>query len=91
MACGCRQWVARDGTAARHAAQALLKAKRKAVGHRITGRAVKAYDMKDHGATLRAIDVSLHVPRNKRPTKTGRSAIDGRTTRHPSYGEEAVP
>jgi transposase len=77
------------GTAERHAAQAMLKAKRKAIGHRITVGADKAYDMKDHVATLRAIDVTPHVAQNKSPTKTGklrRSAIDGRTSRHESYG-----
>jgi hypothetical protein len=37
-----------DGTAERRAAQAMLKAKRKAVGHRITAGADKAYDTKGH-------------------------------------------
>ena len=37
-----------DGPAERHAAQAMLKAKRKAVGHRITAGADKAYDTKGH-------------------------------------------
>ena len=36
-----------DGTAERRASQAMLKAKRKAVGHRITAGADKAYDTED--------------------------------------------
>lgn len=78
-----------DGMAERRAAQAMLKAKRKAVGHRITAGADKAYDTKDHVEHLRAFDVTPHVAQNNGPTKTGRrrrSAIDGRTTRHASYG-----
>jgi len=74
-----------DGTAERRASQAMLKAKRKAVGHRITAGADKAYDTKDHIENLRAIGVTPHVAQNKSPTKTGkrrRSAIDGRTTRY---------
>ena len=43
-----------DGTAERRASQAMLKAKRKAVGHRITVGADKAYDTKDHIENLRA-------------------------------------
>ena len=79
-----------DGTAERRASQAMLKAKRKAVGHRITAGADKAYDTKDHIENLRAIGVTPHVAQNKSPTKTGkrrRSAIDGRTTRHGSYDQ----
>jgi transposase len=78
-----------DGRAERSAAQAMLKAKRKAIGCRITAGADKAYDTRDHVATLRAVDVTPHVAQNKSPTKTGklrRSAIDGRTTRHAGYG-----
>jgi transposase len=78
-----------DGTAERHAAHAMLKAKRRAAGHRITAGADKAYDTKDHVASLRALDVTPHVAQNNAPAKTGwrrRSAIDGRTTRHGSYG-----
>jgi transposase len=79
-----------DGTAERRASHAMLKAKRKAVGHRITAGADKAYDTKDHIGNLRAIGVTPHVAQNKSPTKTGkrrRSAIDGRTTRHGSYDQ----
>src|ERR1700724_1342182 len=77
------------GRAERSAAHAMLKAKRKAIGHRLNGGADKAYDTSDHVATLRAIDVTPHVAQNQSPTKTGklrRSAIDGRTTRHAGYG-----
>jgi transposase len=76
------------GTAERDAAQAMLRAKRKAVGHRITAGADKAYDAKDHVETLRAFDVTPHVAQNNSLTKTGQrrtSAIDRRTTRHESY------
>ena len=78
-----------DGAAERGAAQAMLRAKRKVVGHRITAGADKAYDAKDHAEALRAFDVTPHVAQNNSLTKTGqqrRSAIDGRTTRHESYG-----
>ena len=77
------------GRAERSAAHAMLKAKRKAIGHRLTAGADKAYDTSDHVATLRAIDVTPHVAQNQSPTRTGkrrRSAIDGRTTRHAGYG-----
>jgi len=50
----------------------MLKAKRKAVGHRITVGADKAYDTKDHIENLRAIGVTPHVAQNKSPTKTGK-------------------
>ncbi len=77
------------GTAERRASEAMLKAKRKTAGHRITVGADKAYDTADHVAALRELDVTPHVARNDAATKTGkrrRSAIDGRTTRHPGYG-----
>jgi hypothetical protein len=84
-----RAWSQKaGGTAERDAAQAMLRAKRKAVGDRITAGADKAYDAKDHGETLPAFDGTPHVAQNNRLTKTGRrrsSAIDGRTTRHESY------
>jgi transposase len=78
-----------DGTAERGAAQAMLRAKRKEVGHRITAGADKAYDAKDHVTSLRAFDVTPHVAQNMGLTKTGqrrKSAIDRRTTRHQGYG-----
>ena len=40
-----------DSTAERRASQAMLKAKRKAVGHCITAGGDKAYDTKDHIGT----------------------------------------
>ena len=52
----------------------MLKAKRKAIGHRLTAGADKAYDTSDHVATLRAIDVTPHVAQNQSPTKTGKTA-----------------
>ena len=61
-----------DGTAERRASHAMLKAKRKAVGHRVTAGADKAYDTKDHIGNLRAIGVTPHVAQNKSPTKTGK-------------------
>jgi transposase len=78
-----------DGTAERRASEAMLKAKSKETGHRITVGEDKAYDTADHVANLRALDVTPHVTQNDSVTKTGkrrRSAIDGRTTRHAGYG-----
>ena len=78
-----------NGTAERRAAEAMLKARRKAVGHGITAGEDKAYDTSDHVAALRALGVTPHVTQNVTVTKTGRhrrSAIDGRTTRHEGYG-----
>lgn len=78
-----------DGTAERRASEAMLRARRKAVGRPITAGEDKAYDTADHVATLRKAGVTPHVTQNNAPTKTGRcrrSAIDGRTTRHEGYG-----
>ncbi len=47
-ACGAGVVTKADGPAERRASQAMLKAKRKAVGHRITAGADKAYDTKGH-------------------------------------------
>ena len=77
------------GTAERRAAEVMLKAKRKAVGHDITAGEDKAYDTADHVTALRSMNVTPHVTQNNGITKTGktrRSAIDGRTTRHEGYG-----
>ena len=49
---------------------------------RITLAGDKGYDTKDFVKGLRDRDVTPHVARN---TKNRRSAIDGRTTRHPGY------
>jgi len=78
-----------NGTAERRASEAMLKARRKAAGHRITAGEDKAYDTADHVANLRAINVTPHVTQNQAVTKTGKtrnSAIDQRTTRHNGYG-----
>jgi transposase len=77
-----------NGTAERRASEAMLKARRKTVGHPITAGEDKAYDTKDHVAALRQAGVTPHVSQNNAVTKTGRlrrSAIDGRTTRHQGY------
>ena len=78
-----------NGVAERRAAEAMLKAKAKAAGRRITAGADKAYDSADHIENLRAANVTPHVTQNNGVTKTGKrrkSAIDGRTTRHEGYG-----
>ena len=76
------------GTAERDASEAMLKAKAKSASGRITVGEDKAYDTTGHVANLRAAGVTPHVTQNNAETKTGkcrRSAIDGRTTRHPGY------
>ena len=50
--------------------------------HRITLGADKAYDIAEFVADLREHNVTPHVAQN---TTNRRSAIDGRTTRHPGY------
>jgi transposase len=64
------------GTAERDAAAAMLQARRGTVG------ADKAYDTRDFVAAVRAAGVTPHVAQNQ---TNRRSAIDGRTTRHPGY------
>ena len=49
---------------------------------RVTLAADKAYDTADFVAEMRRLGVTPHVTQN---TKGRRSAIDGRTTRHPGY------
>lgn len=68
------------GTAEREAALTMLG--RLLGRHRITVAADKAYDVADFIAKLRDIKVTPHVAQN---TSHRRSAIDGRTTRHPGY------
>jgi hypothetical protein len=83
-----------NGTAERRASETMLKARRKAVGHRITAGEDKAYDTADHVANLRAINVTPHVTQNQAITKTGKtrnSAIDERTTRHNGYPLQPRP
>jgi len=75
-----------SGTAEREAALALvdgLGAKR-----RITLGADKAYDAREFVAELRKRKVTPHIARHDYVDKNGvrrRSALDGRTTRHPGY------
>jgi transposase len=77
-----------NGTAERDASERMLKAQAKRSGGRITVGEDKAYDTQDHVAALREMGVTPHVAQNNGETKTGKrrkSAIDGRTTRHPGY------
>jgi transposase len=76
-----------NGTAERSASEAMLKAKAKQAGHRITAGEDKAYDTANHVANLRALNVTPHVTQYNSASLKGRqSAIDGRTTRHDGYG-----
>ena len=68
------------GTAEREAALALLKQVPRAA--HVTLGADKAYDTADFVADARAAGVTPHVSQN---STNRRSAIDGRTTRHPGY------
>jgi transposase len=68
------------GTAERDAA--LEMAAGRPGSHRITLGADKAYDVAGFVANLRGCNVTPHVTQN---TTNRRSAIDGRTTRHPGY------
>jgi transposase len=54
--------------------------------HRITLGADKAYDTAEFVAALRQCNITPHVAQN---TSNRRSAIDGRTTRHPGYAVSA--
>jgi transposase len=69
-----------SGTAEREAAVAMIEV---IPGqHRITVGFDKAYDAKDFVADVRGLGATPHVTQND---KARRSAIDGRTTRHPGY------
>ena len=70
-----------DGYAERAAALTMIKRLPKR-GRRRTVAADKAYDTKDFVADTRAAGFTPHVAQN---TKGRRSAIDGRTTRHPGH------
>ncbi|SMF73221.1 transposase, partial [Tistlia consotensis] len=75
-----------SGTAEREAALAMLG--RRTKRHRITLGADKAYDVAAFVGELRRRRVTPHIARDDHLTKTGkrrRSAVDGRTTRHPGY------
>ena len=68
------------GTAERQAALEMVADR--PGNHRITLGADKAYDVAEFVADLREHNVTPHVAQN---TTNRRSAIDGRTTRHPGY------
>jgi transposase len=68
------------GTAEREAGLEMVAAR--PGNHRITLGADKAYDVAGFVADLREYNVTPHVAQN---TTNRRSAIDGRTTRHPGY------
>ena len=71
-----------SGTAERDEAEAMIKA---VPGrHPITVGGDKGYDTQDFVAGVRALKATPHVAQN---TKNRRSAIDGRTTRHPGYAQ----
>lgn len=72
------------GTAERAAALALLKAKRKQTGWRITAGADKGYDAWEYVSTLRKAEVTTHAAQSNSIIQTGKqraSAIDARSTR----------
>jgi hypothetical protein len=64
------------GRAEREAAEAMIQAASR--GRRVTLGADNAYGAAEHVAGLRAMGVTSHVAQYN----SGRSAIDGRTTRH---------
>ena len=68
-----------DGYAEREAALAMLE---RSVQGRATLGADRAYDARDFVWDLRGLGVTPHIAQNERGR---RSAIDGRTTRHPGY------
>jgi len=68
------------GTAEREAALEMVADR--PGNHRITLGGDKAYDVAEFVADLRELNVTPHVAQN---TTHRRSAIDGRTTRHPGY------
>ena len=69
------------GTAEREAALVMLD-RQPGAHHRVTLGADKAYDTQDFVAQCRQRQVTPHVAQN---LSGRRSAIDGRTTRHPGY------
>jgi len=72
--------TAATGTAEREAAEAMAEAVPDR--HRITVGGDKAYDTREFVQSLRALKAVPHVAQNCNGRK---SAIDGRTTRHPGY------
>lgn len=69
-----------SGWAERAAAEAMIETVAPAGGVTLGGD--KGYDTTQHVANLRALGATPHVAQN---TSGRRSAIDGRTTRHPGY------
>jgi hypothetical protein len=69
-------------TRERDAALLMLDQKQKDRSRRITVGADKAYDTKDFVTTARELNVTAHVTKN---AKGSRSNLDRRTTRHPGY------
>ena len=72
-----------DGHGERDAA--LMMVQRIPGDHRITVAGDKAYDTRDFVTNLRAMRATPHLAQYA-ATARRRSAIDGRTTRHPGYG-----
>jgi transposase len=70
------------GTAERLAALAMLEGAARETGRRVTLGADKGYDTADFVMEVRELNAVPHVAQN---TAGRRSAIDGRTTRHPGY------
>ena len=70
------------GRAERETAEAMIAATARRRRRRVTLGADKACDAAEHVANLRALGVTPHVAQN---LSGRRSAIDGRTTRHPGY------
>jgi transposase len=71
------------GTAEREASLEMVEAKRKQKRGRLTLGGDKHYDVAEHVAALRQLQVTPHVAQNT--ARRGGSAIDQRTTRHPGY------
>ena len=71
------------GTAEREASVEMVKEKRKQKRGRLTLGGDKNYDVAEHVAALRQLNVIPHVAQNT--ARRGGSAIDERTTRHPGY------
>ncbi len=69
-----------SGTAERQAAEAMISGKAKSRSVTLAGD--RGYDTKSFVATMRELNVTPHVAQND---SNRRSAIDGRTTRHPGY------
>jgi transposase len=69
-----------SGTAEREAAEAMISGKPKSRSVTLAGD--RGYDTRSFVAAMRELDVTPHVAQND---SNRRSAIDGRTTRHPGY------